>query len=138
LASVDCTPPAQLGQPRSVTLINFGISVPVVLRSGFGEEESLSALIDTGSQYCLIDEGLVARLKPQWVDRWRIGAPGNPQSLFEVYQIEIEIPGLQIREFTGMIAALGSQRLEVVLGRTQLRSCTLTYDGLNGTASLSR
>jgi hypothetical protein len=72
-----------------------------------------------------------------WIDG-ELGAPGNPQSLFEVYQIEIEIPGLQIREFTGMIAALGSQRLEVVLGRTQLRSCTLTYDGLNGTASLSR
>jgi hypothetical protein len=90
------------------------------------------------TQLRLIDVGLVGRLQPQWIDRWPIGAAGSSQQMADVYQVEIEITNLQIREFTAMLAAIDGQRHEVILGRTQLRSCTLIYDGPKGTASLSR
>ena len=138
MAGIDCTPPARSGQPRSVALIQVGAAVPVILRSGYGQEVSLSALIDTGSEYSLIDVGLVGRLQPQWIDRWPIGAAGLRSRWRMFYQVEIEITNLQIREFTAMLAAIDGQRHEIILGRTQLRSCTLIYDGPKGTVSLSR
>ena len=90
------------------------------------------------TQLRLIDVGLVGRLQPQWIDRWPIGAAGPSQQMADVYQVEIEITNLQIREFTAMLAAIDGQRHEIILGRTQLRSCTLMYDGPKGTVSLSR
>lgn len=142
MAVVDCSPIAGSGQPRSIALIQSGAVVPVILRSGFGQEEAVSALIDTGSEASLIDIDLVTRLQAQWIDRWTIARPGALPSAssidVDVFQVEIEIPSLGIREFTGMAAAIEGQKHQAILGRKQLRSCTLIYDGPKGTVSLSR
>ena len=116
----------------------------MILRSGFGQEEAVSALIDTGSEASLIDIDSVTRLQAQWIDRWTIARPGALPSASSIdverviFQVEIEIPSLGIREFTGMAAAIEGQKHQAILGRKQLRSCTLIYDGPKGTVSLSR
>jgi predicted aspartyl protease len=126
------------GQPRSVTLIGSGATVPVIVRSGYGQEQTVTALIDTGSHYSLIDVGLIGQLQPQWIDQWQVGGAGSSPIIADVYQVEIEIPHLHIREFTATIAALYGRKHQFILGRQQLRTCTLIYDGPKGTASLSR
>jgi predicted aspartyl protease len=140
LATVDCSPPGPLAQPRSIELQQRGALLEIVIRSLLGSEERVTALIDTGSQYTAIDDALAGQLQLVQIDRWPIGGvgTGTPQYV-AVFQAEIEIPTLGIREITSVLGGLASDpKQRAILGRTQLRDCYLAYDGTRGTVTLSR
>jgi len=94
-------------------------------------------LIDTGSQYSGIDSSLLQKLQLVLVESADVKAFGAKS--VSLYQAEIEIPVLGIREFTYvMVADIASKKQLAVLGRAQLKNCNFVYDGVHGTASLSR
>lgn len=140
MATVDCSPLAPLTQPRSIELQQRGAQIGIVVRSLFGPEERITVLIDTGSQYIAIDDGLVKQLRLVQTDRWQVGgvATGS-QRYADVFMAEIEIPSLGIREIISVLGGFESDpKQRGILGRAQLRDCRLVYDGPQGTVTLSR
>ena len=77
--------------PRSICLIEDGGLVPLTVRSDFGAEAKLQALIDTGSQYTVIDEDLAKQLQLVPLRQEPIGSVNQP-TLLTVYRAELEIP----------------------------------------------
>ena len=110
-----------------------------MVRSGFGSEERITALVDTGSQYTAIDDALVGQLKLFPIDRWIAGGVGSSATYVDIFLVEVEIPQLGIREYTSVLGGLeSSSKQRAILGRVQLRECNLAYDGPCGTVTLSR
>lgn len=138
LPTLDCGPNPTAGQTPSSALISDGATVPIVIRSPFesNRELSIKALIDTGSELTFIDETLIRDWQLLLVERVRLGAPGS-QFWCDLFLVEFEIPALRIREFIS-IASKNLADRDAIVGRAQLRSCTLAYDGPKGTVQLRK
>jgi hypothetical protein len=127
-------------RPRSIELQEQGARLEIIIRSGFGSEERITALVDTGSQYTAIDDALVAQFQLFPLDRWIAGGVGSGGTRYvDIFLVEVEIPQLGIREYTSVLGGLeSSSKQRAILGRIQLRECNLAYDGPRGTVTLSR
>jgi len=100
----------------------------------------LEALVDTGAQESCIDRLLAAQLGLPVIDRAEVcGVHGQRE--VDVYMAQIYVPVLNFTEygkFAGVELKEGGHRQHILLGRTFLRNFTFSYDGVNGTFSLSR
>ena len=133
-----CSPPVRPGVQRSICLIEDGSLVPLTVRSDSGAEAKLQALIDTGSQYTVIDEDLAMQLQLIPLRQEPIGSVNQP-TLLTVYRAELEIPPLGIRELGEVLGGrLAAGKREALLDREQLRECRLYYDGPSGNVTLTR
>ncbi len=136
--TINCNPPIQAGTPRAVRLIEYGAIVALTVRSDSGAERKLQALIDTGSQYTVIDEGLAKQLQLVPLRQEMIGTLNQP-ILLTVYRAELEVPRLGIREFGEVLGGmLAGGKHDALLGREQLRECHLDYVGPSGNVTLTR
>jgi len=108
------------------------------VRSDSGAEAKLQALIDTGSQYTVIDEDLAKQLQLIPLRQEPIGSVNQP-TLLTVYRAELEIAPLGIRELGEVLGGkLAGGKREALLGGEQLRECRLDYDGPSGNVTLTR
>ncbi|GIW41619.1 MAG: hypothetical protein KatS3mg076_2196 [Candidatus Binatia bacterium] len=112
-------------------LLQMGQSVPVPV-SGL-------ALIDTGATTTCVDEAAAQRLGLPVIDVATLASASHASSQHNVYPIQIEVTGLPIvlNAPRAIGAPLASQGLLVLLGRDLLQHCTLFYNGLNGSFTLS-
>jgi hypothetical protein len=138
LPILDCGPNPAAGKTPSSALISDGAMVAIVIRSPFesNREVSIKALIDTGSELTFIDETLIRGWQLLLVDHVRMGTPGS-QFWCDLLLVEFEIPALGIREFISVASKNLADR-DAIVGRAQLRSCTLVYDGPKGTVQLRK
>ncbi len=97
------------------------------------------ALVDTGAQECCIDSLLAAQLKLPLVNRRQIsGVHGSHTA--NVYLAQVHVPALSVTmngAFAGVDLIAGGQIHSALIGRTFLRHFTMTYEGRNGTVTLS-
>jgi predicted aspartyl protease len=136
--TINCNPPIQAGTTPLVRLIEYGAVVPLTVRSSSGAERKLEALIDTGSQYTVIDEGMSQQLKLVPLRQEQIGTVSQ-SILLTIYHAEMEVPPLGIKEFGEVLGGmLAGGNHEALLGREQLPECRLDYDGPSGNVTLTR
>ncbi len=99
----------------------------------------MRALIDTGSFNTWIEEAVCQQLQLNVVEQDVSVRTGVGQGVASSFLVEIEIPGLGLREFAAvMTGPVVTDKHDAVLGRSQLLNCTLVYDGPYGSARLSR
>ena len=134
MPTVDRGPAPIAGKTPSGALVYSGASVPIIIRSLFGHQISVNALIDTGSELTCVDENLIGTWQLNPIDFQTV--PGS-QSLAPVYALELEIPALSIRALIG-VASRNLQDPAALLGRAQLSDCVLVYDGPQGRVQLRR
>jgi len=101
--------------------------------------ESGLALIDTGATGTCIDEAAAQRLRLPVVDVATIASVSHTATQQNVYPIQIEVIGLpiQINAARAIAAPLAGQGLLVLIGRDVLQHCTLFYNGITGSFTLS-
>jgi predicted aspartyl protease len=133
----NCSPPPQAGTSSCVRLIECGAIVPLTVRSHTGAEAKLHALIDTGSEYSVIDEGVAKQLQLALIGQATISAL-NQQVVLNLYRAELEVPPLGIKEFGQLLGGVLSGKQEALLGREQLRDCELFYSGPSGIVTLKK
>jgi len=138
LPTLDCGPNPTASQTPSSALISHGATIPAVIRSPFesNRELSIKALIDTGSELTFVNKTLIRGWQLLLVDHVRLGVPGA-QFWCDLFLVEFEIPALGIREFIS-IASKNLADRDAIVGRAQLRSCTLIYDGPKGAVQLRK
>jgi hypothetical protein len=132
LPTVDC------GPGSSAALIRSGATIEIIVRSPVdGQEVTLDALIDIGSQLTFIESRCLQGWAPLSVvgPGQFAGAGGRFSS--DIVLAEIEIPALSLRELTGIVLDDLSGR-QAILGRNQLRDCVLVYDGPQGIVRLRK
>lgn len=99
----------------------------------------INALVDTGAGESCIDNQLAALLRLPIVDRRPIsGVHGS--SFTDMYLAQIHIPTLHFiiyGMFAGVDLIAGGQVHSALIGRTLLRSFTMTYEGRTGSVLLS-
>lgn len=101
--------------------------------------QKLPALVDTGAAESCIDNLLAATLKLPIVDRRSISGSAGAH-MANVYLAQVHIPSLNFTiygAFAGVDLAAGGQWHSALIGRTFLRSFTMTYEGRTGTVMLS-
>lgn len=132
MATVNC------GPGSAAALIRLGATVDIIVRSPVdGREVVLQALIDIGSQLTFIESRWLQGWAPLPVAGPRRFAGAGGQFSSHLFLAEIEIPTLNLRELTEIsLANLGGR--QALLGRNQLRSCVLVYDGPKGTVQLRK
>jgi len=101
--------------------------------------ESGLALIDTGATGTCIDEEAAQRLRLPVVDVATIASASHSAAQQNVYPIQIEVTGLPItiNAPRAVGAPLAVQGLLVLIGRDVLQHCTLFYNGITGSFTLS-
>lgn len=112
-----------------------GVSVPVL-----PPPQIVSALIDTGAQQSMIDEGLAIQLSLPLINRQPYSGASGP-AIANVYLAHINIPTLgtaQYGSFMGAQLQAGGQLHKALIGRTLLRSVLMVYDGERGSVRISR
>ena len=127
---------------RSGPEIDIVIARPeeVQVPAGAGSVSSqidVRALIDTGSDYCLIRSSLAERLALQKVDEKEFGNSTGVE-LCDLFMVDVILPGVGSRttyEVAG--ASFREQSLEFVLGRNFLMDTTFLYDGVRGTFKIT-
>jgi predicted aspartyl protease len=97
------------------------------------------ALIDTGASGTCIDEAAAQRLGLPVVDVATIASASHSAIQQNVYPIQIEVIGLPITISAprAIGAPLAAQGLLVLIGRDVLQHCTLFYNGITGSFTLS-
>ena len=132
MASIEC------GRQSRDILISEGPSVDVIINNQGvvrSANQQLSALIDTGAEWNLIEETLASTtLNLKCIDyKWIQTAKGP--SLARVYQGLLVIPSLTYSKPHRFIGAdLGADR--AILGREALADFLLTYSGRSGRVTL--
>jgi predicted aspartyl protease len=133
-----------LGSPKArQELVDFGpnTTVSVGLDKSWRRDQQrppnpdrtrIPALIDTGAQESAIDSALAAELKLPVVDKRIVAGVGR---------MRVDVCLAQVLRYTieghfAVIPLAAHIGYDVVLGRTFLRHCTLTYDGKLGDADL--
>jgi len=97
------------------------------------------ALIDTGATSTCIDEAIAQKLKLPVVDVVSIASASHADSKQNVYPALIEVVGIAIK-FNALRAIgvpLANQGIHVLIGRDLLQICTLFYNGMIGSFTLS-
>ena len=112
-------------------LLQQGVALPT--------PESGLALIDTGATGTCIDDSAAQRLRLPVVDVATIASASHSAMQQNVYPIQIEVIGLPIRfnAARAIAAPLAAQGLLVLIGRDVLQHCTLFYNGITGSFTLS-
>ncbi len=102
--------------------------------------KGLAALIDTGATESCIDSLLAATLNLPIVNRRKLaGAHGAKEVNMHLAQVRIvDLLVTIYGEFAGVDLIAGGQHHHALIGRTFLRSFTMTYDGRTGQVTLSR
>lgn len=101
---------------------------------------NLRALVDTGAGECCIDALLAAQLNLPKVDR-RIVAGVHGAHEVDMVLAQVNVPALAFTmygQFAAVDLAAGGQWHRVLIGRSFLKSFTMTYEGLTGTVKLAR
>jgi predicted aspartyl protease len=97
------------------------------------------ALIDTGATSTCIDEDVAKQLNLPVVDVVTIASASHAETNQNVYPALIEVVGIAIK-FNALRAIgvpLTAQGLQVLIGRDLLQHCTLFYNGVTGSFTLS-
>lgn len=98
------------------------------------------ALIDTGAQQSMIDEGLAAQLGLPLVNQQQVSGVGGAH-VANVYLAHLSIPALggqtQFGAFMGAQLQAGGQPYKALIGRTLLRGTLLIYDGERGSVRIA-
>ena len=97
------------------------------------------ALIDTGATSTCIDDTAAATLNLPVVDVVTVASASHASTQQNVHPIQIEVVGMPITIAAprAIAAPLAAQGLLVLIGRDVLQHCTLFYNGLSGSFSLS-
>jgi len=97
------------------------------------------ALIDTGATSTCIDDAIAQQLKLPVVDVITIASASHPNSKQNVYPALIEVVGINIKfnAFRAIGVPLANQGIQVLIGRDLLQVCTLFYNGMIGSFTLS-
>lgn len=98
-----------------------------------------TALIDTGATTTCIDEEVARQLNLPAVDVISIASASHADSRQNVYPALIEVVGMAIK-FNALRAIgvpLANQGIHVLIGRDLLQHCTLFYNGMIGSFTLS-
>ena len=97
------------------------------------------ALVDTGAVASCIDSTLAASLNLPIIDRQTISGVSGPRTV-NMRLAQIHIPTLNFTiygSFAAVDLAAGGQRHLALIGRTFLQHFTMTYEGRNGTVTIS-
>jgi predicted aspartyl protease len=131
-------PTINSGPGSSVTLVQQGATIKIIVRSPIdGREIMLDALIDTASQMTFVESTYLQGWAPLLLVAPARFAGAGGQFSSGIFLAEVEIPGLNLRELTGIVLDdLGGR--QAILGRNQLRNCVLVYDGPKGTVQLRK
>lgn len=97
------------------------------------------ALIDTGASTTCVDDSVAQQMQLPVVNVVNIASASHASTKQNVYPIQIEVIGLPISIETpnAIGAALGAQGLIALIGRDVLQHCTLFYNGITGSFTLS-
>jgi len=97
------------------------------------------ALLDTGATRTCIDETVAQSLHLPVIDVATIASATHASTQQNVYPIQIEVSGLPIKINApkAIGVPLSVQGLIVLIGRDVLQNCTLFYNGLTGSFTLS-
>jgi predicted aspartyl protease len=102
--------------------------------------QGMAALVDTGATESCIDSMLATQLNLPIVDK-RIMAAAHGAREVNVHLAQIHVPTLQFTiwgEFAAVDLSAGGQPHKALLGRTFLRSLTMTYVGSSGAVTVRR
>jgi predicted aspartyl protease len=97
------------------------------------------ALIDTGATSTCIDDDIAKQLNLPVIDVVSIASASHANSMQNVYPALIEVLGINIK-FNALRAIgvpLANQGIQVLIGRDLLQVCTLFYNGMIGSFTLS-
>ena len=97
------------------------------------------ALIDTGATSTCIDEAIAQQLNLPVIDVVSISSASHVETKQNVYPVLIEVVGIAIKfnAFRAIGVPLANQGIQVIVGRDLLQLCTLFYNGLIGSFTLS-
>ena len=101
------------------------------------DKSNLKALVDTGAQECCIDGALAAELRLPVINQRKVGGVGS--LLVDVHNAQVHVPMLHYTihgQFAAIPGLIDRIAYPIILGRSFLRVCVLTYDGKTGAASL--
>jgi hypothetical protein len=107
-------------------------------RAPRAERSNLKALIDTGAQDSCIDGALAIEIGLPVIDKRHVGGVGS--LIVDVHHAQVHVPRLLYTihgPFAAIPGLIDRIHYPVVLGRTFLRDCLLTYDGRTGNASIA-
>jgi predicted aspartyl protease len=142
---IDC---GFLGSPDArQQLVDFGASITVSVgldpswtrdqqRAPKADKTKIAALIDTGAQESHIDSALASQLGLPVVDKRIVAGVGWMRVDVCLAQVHVEQLRYTIEGHFAVIPLSGHIGYNVVLGRSFLRYCTLSYDGKLGDARL--
>jgi len=102
--------------------------------------KGIRALVDTGATQSCIDSLLASQLNLPIVDKQAVGGVhGRLEVNMHLAQVHIPALGFTIwGMFAGVHLAAGGQHHKALLGRTFLRNCSMTFDGITGKVTISR
>lgn len=98
------------------------------------------ALVDTGATESAIDQSLARQLGLPAVEQGKLAGIGGSY-LADMYLAQINIPILHCAiygKFAGVDLLGGGQKHQALIGRTFLRACRMTYEGVTGNVVISR
>jgi hypothetical protein len=126
------------GPGSSAALVQHGATIKIVVRSPVdGREVALDALIDTASELTFVESSQFQGWAPLPLVAAAQFAGAGGRFSSDIFLAEVEIVGLNLREFTQVVLDdLGGR--QAILGRNQLRDCVLMYDGPQGTVQLRK
>jgi hypothetical protein len=115
---------------------NFKVGVPSVPTPGITD---IRALVDSGATESCIDSLLATQLNLPIIDEKTFSGIGG-KHLVKIHLAQIHVPSLNFTihgQFAGVHLEAGGQWHKVLIGRTFLQRCVMTYDGPNGTVKLT-
>jgi len=101
------------------------------------DKTNIAALVDTGAQETCIDSALATELGLPVIDQRSVGGVGSFE--VDVYHAQIHVERLRYTihgGFAGIPLLKERVHVSVVLGRSFLRDCKLTYDGKTGDVTI--
>jgi predicted aspartyl protease len=101
---------------------------------------AVKALVDTGATESHIDSLLASQLGLPVVDQRTICGSGGAHKV-NIHLAQVHVPSLSFTiygEFAAVDLAAGGQMHQALLGRTFLRSMTMSYDGRTGKVTIVR
>ena len=97
------------------------------------------ALIDTGASSTCIDSDIAQQMQLPVVNVVNVASASHASTQQNVYPVQIEVVGFPISIETpnAIGASLRAQGLIALIGRDVLQHCTLFYNGITGSFTLS-
>jgi predicted aspartyl protease len=131
----------QRGPVIQVTVALAQAAAQVLLQSGRTppSPEAGLALIDTGASHTCIDNAAAQKMGLPTIDVVTMTSATHAHEPCNVHPIQIEVTGTNISIDAARVlgANLGPQGLLLLIGRDVLQNCTLIYNGIVGSITLS-